>query len=64
MKEWSGLKRQDSGCSFTDAERQLLASNKKVSVTQKNDRFFIRNLPKKAPDGIDTVIMLKLVKEC
>ena len=38
----------------------LLASNKKVSVSQKNDRLFIGNLPQKAPDAIDTVVVLKL----
>lgn len=38
----------------------LLASNKKVSVTQKGERLFIQGLPQKAPDAIDTVIVLKL----
>ncbi|MCK4245029.1 MAG: alpha-L-fucosidase [Candidatus Omnitrophica bacterium] len=38
----------------------LLASNEKISITQKAERLFIQDLPKKAPDPINTVIVLKL----
>ncbi len=38
----------------------LLANNKKISVSQKNDRLFIKGLPPKAPNDIDTVLVLKL----
>jgi len=41
----------------------FLASGKKVEVTQKNDRLFIKNLPDKEPDPYDTVIALKLEEE-
>ena len=42
----------------------LLLNGKKVSITHKAKRLFIRNLPKKAPDPIDTVVVLKLAEGC
>ncbi len=57
---WSGKEICLAGVKDKIRSGCLLASDKKVSVSQKNDRLFIRKLPKKAPDDIDTVIVLKL----
>ena len=41
-------------------EAYILVTGKKVNVIQKGERLFLRNLPQKAPDDYDSVIVLKL----
>jgi len=44
-------------------EVYMLADNKRLTFEQKEDRLFIRGLPRKAPDPIDTVIAIELEGE-
>ena len=57
---WPGKEICLAGVKNKISSGYLLASKKKVSVVQKGERLFIKCLPKKAPDPIDTVIVLKL----
>ncbi len=57
---WPGEKICLAGVKNKIKSAYLLASNKKISVSQKKERLFIQGLPQKAQDDIDTVIVLKL----
>ncbi|MBT9151037.1 MAG: hypothetical protein DDT40_01221 [candidate division WS2 bacterium] len=56
---WPGKEICLAGVKNKIKSAHLLASNKKVSVSQKGERLFIKGLPEKSPDPIDTVIVLE-----
>lgn len=57
---WPGEEVCIAGVKNKVLSAHLLATGDQASVEQQKDRLFIRNLPKKAPDRHDSVIVLEL----
>ena len=57
---WPGREITISGVRNKVLSAQLLATGKNVKVKQEEDRVFFMNLPRKAPDRIDSVIKMEL----
>jgi len=57
---WPGREITISGVKNKVLSAQILATGKNVKVKQEADRVFFRNLPRKAPDRIDSVIKMEL----
>jgi len=57
---WPGVEMCVAGIKNRVIKAYMLATGKKLTFDQQRDRLFVRGLPPKAPDPIDTVVALEL----
>jgi len=57
---WPGREITISGVRNKVLSAQLLATGRRIRVEQNQDRVFFKDLPKKAPDPIDSVLRMEL----
>ncbi|MEM2884946.1 MAG: alpha-L-fucosidase [Thermoproteota archaeon] len=57
---WPGREMCVAGIKNKVLGARMLATGKKLPFEQKRDRLFVRGLPSKAPDPIDTVVAIEL----
>jgi len=60
MLYWWGTRTTVANVKNNVLSARILTTGEKVKFEQKDDRIFLRNLPRKAPDPYDTVIALEL----
>ena len=57
---WPGEEACIAGIKNKVRSARLLATGQEAEVVQKGDRLFLRGLPRKAPDPLDSVIVMRL----